>query len=641
MSAIAGIFSRGTSGEPSEACLHKMLLAMQARFADGQKVLSIGPMALGLGWANTSNERKGGPFSLPGKALSIVGDIRLDNRETLIPILGNCAGGITDSELVLKAYRRWGESVSGHLDGDFAFVIWDESRQLAFCARDRFGIKPFYFSLTKIQFSVASSISALVEMQGGGLDVDEDRIADFLVGLPNETDRTAFVQINRLPPGHYMTVTRDDVHTAGYWVARPGQPVAQAELPEAFAELFTRSVANRMRGTGQVGVMLSGGLDSSSIACVARNLSSLQGQGALDAYSLVFKRGSSADEIHSIQSVLNTGGFKSHILGPEMPEPFEHHESVLREQSELFLAPGLSNIRSIYAQAKANGQHVLLDGHGGDEVVSHGYGRLRELTDQGNWLRLWREACGAAKTLNVSPTTICLQLLTSRIAASSNFFNAFSALSQSILPYRVRAKFSMKRTGWRQLVNENLVLRSNLVARYSRAQDTKAEDASEQGDHLNIIANPLIPHAFEVLDRAAGANCIEPRYPFWDRELLLFCLGLPASQKLGNGWTRLILRQAMEGILPPAVQWRRDKADFTSNIAVSMLNHNQALMSSIMDAEADRIAPYVNMDFLRKAYQRLSQQGDRAHLDDILHVWRSVWLSLWLKQIERGTSVEY
>lgn len=641
MSAIAGIFSRGTSGGSTETCLHNMLSTMQARFSDGQKVLTIGPMTLGLGWTNTSGERKGGPFSLHGKSLSIVGDIRLDNREALIPILGNCAGGITDSELVLKAYRRWGESMLAHLDGDFAFVIWDNSRQLAFCARDRFGIKPFYFRLTRMQFSVASSISALVEMKGSGVDVDEDRIADFLVGLPNETDRTAFQQINRLPPGNYMTITRDDVHTAGYWVARPSPPIAQAELPDAFAELFTRSVANRMRGTEQVGVMLSGGLDSSSIACVARNLRSMQGQGALDAYSLVFERGSGADEVHSIQSVLNTGGFKSHVLGPEMPEPFAHHESVLREQSELFLAPGLSNIRSIYAQARANGQHVLLDGHGGDEVVSHGYGRLRELTDQGRWLSLWREACGVAKTLNVSPAAICLQLWTSRFAASGNLFNSFNSFSHSILPYRLRAKLSGRRTRWRQLVNEDLVRRSNLVARYSVAQGAKPGKAGEQGEHLQIVSNPLIPHAFEVLDRAAGANCIEPRYPFWDKELLLFCLGLPASEKLGNGWTRLILRQAMEGILPPEVQWRRDKADFTSNIAVSMLSHNHALMSAIMGTDADRIAPYVNMDFLRKAFQRLSQQGDRARLDDVLHVWRSVWLSLWLKQMERGTSVEY
>lgn len=641
MSSIACIFSRGMSGGPTKACLHEMLSAMQARFSDGQKVLKIGPMTLGLGWSNTSGERKGGPFSSHSKAHSIVGDIRLDNRETLIPILGNCAGGITDSELVLKAYQRWGERMPSFLDGDFAFVIWDNSRQIVFCARDRFGIKPFYFCLNKIQFSVASSISALVEIQGGGLDVDEDRIADFLVGLPSEPGKTAFQQIRRLPPGEYMTITRDDVRTAGYWEIQPRQPVAQVDLPEAFAELFTRSVTNRMRGTDQLGIMLSGGLDSSSIACVARNLRSLQGQGALNTYSLVFERGSGADEIQSIRSVLNTGGFKPHFLGPELPEPFAHYESVLREQSELFLAPGLSNIRSIYANAKANGQRVLLDGHGGDEVVSHGFGRLRELTDQGHWLKLWREACGASRTLNVSPAAICLQLLTNRFATSSHLFNSISTFSQSILPFRVRTKFTKNRTGWRQLVNEDLVQRTNLIDRYSGARDTKAGDSSELNEHLQGIANPLIPHAFEVLDRAAGAKCIEPRYPFWDRELLLFCLGLPASQKLDNGWTRLILRHAMEGILPPAVQWRCDKADFTSNIAVSMMSHNQALMSCIMDAEADRIAPYVNIDFLRKAFQRLSQQGDRAHLDDILHVWRSVWLSLWLKQMERGTSVEY
>lgn len=641
MSVIAGIFNRGMSGEPTEARLHKMLRDMRTRFSDGQRSLTIGPMTIGLGWLNTTCERMGGPFSSQGNALAIVGDIRLDNREALVAILGNCAGNVTDSELALMAYRKWGEDAPGHLDGDFAFVIWDDTRQQAFCVRDRFGIKPFYYCLTEKQFAFASDISALAEMQEVRIDVDEDSIADFLVGLPSETGKTAFRQIKRLPPGKCMTVAHTDVHTVGYWEIHPRQPVASSELPEAFAELFTRSVSNRMRGTNQLGVMLSGGLDSSSIACVARNVKSTQGQGTLDAYSLVFEPGSGADETHSIQSVLNTGGFSAHFLGPELPEPFDQYEAVLREQSELFLAPGLSNIRSIYAQANADGQRVLLDGHGGDEVVSHGFGRLRELGEQARWIKLWSEACGASKTLNVSPVTIYLQLLAGRFASANTIFNALNALSQTILPYRVRSRFSKNRKLWRQLVNDDLVHRTNLIARYASARGTKSGNASELNEHLHGIANPLIPHAFEVLGRAAGAHCIEPRYPFWDKELLLFCLGLPASEKLNNGWTRLILRKAMQGTLPPAVQWRRDKTNFASNIAVSMLSHNQTLMSSTMGAEADRIAPYVNIVFLRKAFQRLSQQGDRAGLDDILSVWRSVWLSLWLKQIERGGSVEH
>lgn len=640
MSVIAGVFSRGSNGEHTKARLLGMLATMQSRFSDGHASLTIDPVSMGLGWLNTLDERIGGPFSLSDNSLSIVGDIRLDNRDVLIPILGDLPMEITDSELIMRAYQKWGEGVPIHLEGDFAFALWDAEKQLMFCARDRFGIRPFYFNLTDRQFAFASDISALVEMPNVRIDVDEGSIADFLVGLPGEVDQTAFRQIRRLPPGYFMKVTHNAVQSDGYWAMHPVQSIGDSDaLPEAFAELFARSVKNRMRGTEKLGVMLSGGLDSSSIACVARDLRSEQRPGAINTYSLIFDQDSGADESHLIHSVINTGGLEANFQGPRMPEPFGDYENVIHEQSELFLAPGLSNIRAIYAQANGDGKRVLLDGHGGDEVVSHGFGRLGELAKQGRWMKLWVEVFGASKALNIHPIALYLRLMANRHSRAAHIPNVFGRLSQFMVPYRLKAKFKKDRTAWRHLVNESLVHRSDLVTRYAKARGSRAKDASEQFEHLHNITNPLIPHAFEVLGRAASANCIEPRYPFWDKELVTFCLGLPASRKLNNGWTRLILRQAMEGILPTEVQWRRDKSNFTSSMATSILSSNQNLMRSVMGDEVDRIAPYVNVDFLRKAFTRLSQQGDQANLDDIQHVWRSVWLSLWLKQMEREISV--
>lgn len=178
-------------------------------------------------------------------------------------------------------------------------------------------------------------------------------------------------------------------------------------------------------------------------------------------------------------------------------------------------------------------------------------------------------------------------------------------------------------------------MRTDLVERFRRAgYMPPAVSASETLTHRWLLSNGMVPHAFEVLDKAAANFGVEPRYPFWDKPLVEFCLALPGAEKLNQGFGRSVLRRAMEGILPPAVQWRRDKIDFTSNLVKGMLGNHRDLLDKVLVADAALIAPYVNLPEVTAAYGRISSQPEAATLPDVQYVWRSIALSLWLRQVQ-------
>ena len=162
--------------------------------------------------------------------------------------------------------------------------------------------------------------------------------------------------------------------------------------------------------------------------------------------------------------------------------------------------------------------------------------------------------------------------------------------------------------------------------------------ASDALSHRWILSNGYVPHAFEVLDKAAANFGVEPRYPFWDKPLVEFCLALPGEEKLNRGFGRYVLRRAMEGILPAAVQWRRDKIDFTANLVNGMLGNHRDLLEQLLVSDARRIAPYVNLPQVSAAYARLLRQPDQAAPLDVQYVWRSASLSLWLRQVQNSGS---
>ncbi|MES0128857.1 lasso peptide isopeptide bond-forming cyclase [Mesorhizobium sp. M0029] len=637
MSGVAGILLRQEGRQAAAADIQRMLARMQHRAPDGSSWWIDEGVVLGHAWLNTTDEAGPGPLTMAGGKLAITADCRLDNRDELLARLGIRDNSVADAVLVMRAYLRWGEACPEHLQGDFAFAIWDAERRQLFCVRDHFGVKPFYYHSSDRRFVFASEIGPILDVGGVDMRISEHQISGFLAGLPDNPQSTAYADIFRLPARHSLTVTGNQVVLRRYWQIEPSPRPMRADTAEEFRHLFSQSVRNRMRGTPAVGAMLSGGLDSSSIACVAGLQNAAQRKPRLPTFSLVFEKGSPMDERPFIEAVLGQEKVDGTLISVGNYAPFAEFERILEEQEETFLAPGLSLTRDIYRTAGAKGMKVLLDGHGGDEVVSQGHGHLHELADAGKWMELWRELRSASNTYGDGMLGLYYQFLTLygpawRIARIKRFANR-------VLGKLRRHPTGRPATSWRGLINPDLAMRTDLVERFRRAgYMPPAVSASETLTHRWLLSYGMVPHAFEVLDKAAANFGVEPRYPLWDKPLVEFCLALPGAEKLNRGFGRSVLRRAMEGILPPAVQWRRDKIDFTSNLVKGMLGNHRDLLDKVLVKDAARIAPYVNLPEVTAAYGRIARQPDEATLPDVQYVWRSIALSLWLRQVEQRGS---
>ncbi|ESY40632.1 asparagine synthase [Mesorhizobium sp. LNJC384A00] len=637
MSGVAGILLRQEGRQAAAADIQRMLARMQHRAPDGSSWWIDEGVVLGHAWLNTTDEAGPGPLTMAGGKLAITADCRLDNRDELLARLGIRDNSVADAVLVMRAYLRWGEACPEHLQGDFAFAIWDAERRQLFCVRDHFGVKPFYYHSSDRRFVFASEIGPILDVGGVDMRISEHQISGFLAGLPDNPQSTAYADIFRLPARHSLTVTGNQVVLRRYWQIEPSPRPMRSDTAEEFRHLFSQSVRNRMRGTPAVGAMLSGGLDSSSIACVAGLQNAAQQRSRLPTFSLVFEKGSPMDERPFIEAVLGQQKVDGTLISVGNYAPFAEFERILEEQEETFLAPGLSLTRDIYRTAGAKGMRVLLDGHGGDEVVSQGHGHLHELAYAGKWMELWRELRSASNTYGDGMLGLYYQFLTLygpawRIARIKRFANR-------VLGKLRRHPTGRPATSWRGLINPDLAMRTDLVERFRRAgYMSPAVSASETLTHRWLLSNGMVPHAFEVLDKAAANFGVEPRYPFWDKPLVEFCLALPGAEKLNQGFGRSVLRRAMDGILPPAVQWRRDKIDFTSNLVKGMLRNHRDLLDKVLVADAALIAPYVNLPEVTAAYGRIARQPDEATLPDVQYVWRSIALSLWLRQVQQRGS---
>lgn len=627
MSAICGVFERG--GAPADrGAAEVMLAAMAHRAPDGCGTWRGGPVALGLGLLRNAPEPTA-PEVIGDDALRITADVRLDNRDELIPILG-LQQDAPDIAVVLAAYGRWGEDCPAHLLGDFAFAVWDVGRQTMFCARDHFGVKPFYYRLDEAGFVFASEPKAFEALTHTQPEVEELAVAEFLAGMWPDAQATFHRELNRLAPAHRLIVTAAGQRLECWWRLEPGPAPIEVDAPTRFRELFEVAVQRRLRSARPIGAMLSGGLDSSFIAGMAAILVRDDGAGPLPTLSMVFDETPAWNERPFQEAVLAGGGFEPTFIAMDGAAPFAEFDTVLSEQDFPFLAPSLTLSRQIYRRAAGLGIGVVLDGHGGDEVVSFGEGRLIELAQAGRWMSLWREIDGLVATGGAS-----------RFATFRAYALAFGP-GRGIrdLARSVKRRLAPARPpqagppAWRRFVHPNLAAQTRLDAHHADRQRNSAGRARNERDrHLAILASDVNSYAFEVLDRQASAVGIEARYPFWDKDLVEFCLSLPAEEKLKDGWSRLVMRRAMEGVLPPAIQWRRDKLDFSPHLIRGMLGQHRELLDQLVIEDVAGLDGLVDMPAVVAAYQRLIKQAEAADGYDVQAVWRTAVLALWLRGI--------
>lgn len=614
-----------------------MLDILSHRGSDGVGTWCQGLIGIGrrLLWTTPESLHEQCPLVSADGSLILTADARLDNRDQLITNLGltqtqHSANQLSDGDLILAAYNKWGEACPNHLLGDFAFAIWDAYRQYLFCARDHFGVKPFYYYSAGEGFAFATEIKALLTLPQVPSRLNEAKVAEHLANLDSDPTITFYQNILRLPPGHSLTVHASGVTLQSYWQLDANiqelQLSSTEEYTHQFLEHFTEAVRCRLRSAFPIGSMLSGGLDSSSITCIARQLldNSDSPRETLHTFSARFDRVSASDERSYQDAVLATGNYKSHILRGDQLGPLASYEKVVWHRDAAVMAGNFRLNWGLYEIAKQNNVRVILDGWDGDSTVSHGNEYLRELARSGHWLTLARETYAYGKRYDLPWQQVLFKWFW-RYGLRPSLVSLFKPV-QAITP--------LAYTPQPNAMLKDLPLLPKFIGRtgldYKLQHLQLSPPQTERESHYRLIMANIHSSMFDLLDSAGGAFSIDLRYPFFDKRLVEFCLSLPPYQKLHQGWGRFVLRNAISGVVPSSLQWRPDKSNLQPSFEFTFKTYEQSTIKSVLFEHSETIDRYVDVLALRDIYQRWML--DQVSISEINTLWRSVSLGMWLDQ---------
>jgi asparagine synthase (glutamine-hydrolysing) len=467
----------------------------------------------------------------------------------------------SDTEVILASFAEWGDACLERLDGMFAFVLVDRRAKRALIARDRFGIKPLYYWVSPDRMlAFASEIKQFSVLPGWAPVINGQRAYDFLAwSILDHTDETLFRGVYQLPPGNAVTIDLDrhlGVMAGGRlestkWYRLAGKPF-DGDFEAAalgFREHFAAAVQTHLRADVPVGSCLSGGLDSSSIVCVANDLLRRQGtvatQHAFSSCSTV-KR---FDEREYVEEVVRHTGVEAHYIYPALDDLFDRLDQITWHQDEPFGSTSIFAQWSVFELAAGSGVKVMLDGQGADEQLAgypHYHGaNFAALFRQLHWLELARD-----------------MRATSAIHGHGSLW-ATKFLADAMLPgsmrRTLRALAGKDKTAPAWLNLERLGARGSDPMRDENAASLSVGELSYQ--QLTRTNLQMLLH-WE--DRDSMAHSVEARVPFLDHHLVEFVLGLPDSYKLHRGVTKRVLREGLRGVLPESIRDRMSKLGFST-----------------------------------------------------------------------------
>jgi asparagine synthase (glutamine-hydrolysing) len=570
MSAICAVYR--WDGAPVAATHAETLLAAMREYGDNgsiwaapQSVESAEPaVALGcIPWRVTPEDAcYVGPVRSADGAVVVVADARIDNREELVLRLGialNDASAMSDAALILAAWQKWKHDSARYLVGDYVFAVWDGQSRELFCARDAIGQRVLFYHESTHGVALATTAQALAELPHIRAELDEQKVADFLV-LLQRPENTFFRGIHRLAPGHALRADRTGIRIERYWSPAPSHVLrlgSDEEYVDAFLEVFEAAVRAQLRSDGRLGMMASGGLDSSSVAAVAarqlrevgRTLPAFHAAPRA-GYAGPVRKGAVADESGDVEAMARMHpNIELHIRRTPDRSPLDDLETSFRMTGAPPRNPGNAAwFLDIYTQAAQAGVRVLLSGHKGNVTISQtGLRSLRDSAVRGDWRRLWRETNALARATGTGRRDVFRQ--------------------EVVLPLMPRAVTAALR--WVRRARPKPVwddTSSAINAEFARAMDVEERIRAVNRHHDDV--HRLSEMKYRLMALAGGADVfdlysgfrpwfgIETRDPTADRRVVEFCMAIPGSQYLRDGVTRSLIRRAMAGLLPDQLRLR-------------------------------------------------------------------------------------
>jgi asparagine synthase (glutamine-hydrolysing) len=556
--------------------LGRMTGFLAFRGPDAQATWAGGPVGFGHALLRTTfeSEHERQPYSLDG-AVWVTADARLDDRQTLIDKLAGhgrqVAPAVPDVELVLHAYHAWGEGCVEHLLGDFAFAVWDGRARRLFCARDHFGVKPFFYALPGGCFVFSNTLNCVRLHPAVSTKLNDLAIADFLVFNRNQdVATTAFADVLRLPPAHTLTCSAGGVRLARYWSLPVDGDIRyrrQGEYVEHLRDLLRRAVGDRLR-TRRVGVLMSGGMDSSAVAAAARRLVPAgPGRLELQAFTVVFDSLIADEERYYVGLAAEMLDIPVHFLSadgyrlydgwdrPELHTPEPCHWPCMLTHHDL--------LRRI-----ANHGRVALTGQGADPAMHGSASYALSLVMRGAWSRL-------AIDLGHS-------LWRGRVPKVG-----FRARLRRWLG---RGHRPMSLPAW---ISPDLVARLDLATRCRQLSGERVAEHARRPEAWRELTRPLWPYILEDCDPGVTGLPVEFRHPFFDLRVLTWLLAIPPLPWCDQ---KEVLRSAMAGLLPVPLR-RRPKAACSAQASISALR-------PLAVPRGDRLKASVGVDPTRELLRR-------------------------------------
>jgi asparagine synthase (glutamine-hydrolysing) len=638
VSGLAVIYHR--DGRPvDQAEIWPMLDAIPYRGVDGMWAKQFDAAA--LGYAKTAitleEQEERQPLVSSESGCAIVAHVRLDNRDDLLARLpGRVGPGASDAEIILRAYECWGVDAAKHLLGDFAFVVWDPGKQRMVCARDTSGQRGLFYRVDRGTFAAASEIHQLFQDPTVPVTPNEARIRDALVPFnvfQNEKQQaeTFYAGIRSVLPGHVLVVDRESVRTEQYWDLEPPAELRYRhddEYADHFQALFSEVVRSRLRSAYPMGIMLSGGLDSTSIACVAQELyqSGRAENRGFTSFSSVFE-GLDCDERPLIEDVRTKYGFAAKYVscgsfgGRLQPEPRGFQE-----------APnmGVPEGRDlIFGAANRAGVRVLLQGMTADACVAGSplvfdslirHGDIRGLR---NHLRRYRRV--SRDRLRKTVALYCLGPLLP-------------------LPFQKRLMAAYIRRAF--LRNRSTLLPNWMPQPLRDELSNRHLELSLEEAGARRFSNPTREMEYSLLyppevARGAPSWPLELWHPFVDRRLHEFLMAVPPEQKFTphpdtDDWyaaSKRLVRQGMRGILPESVRTQTSKTVF-SGVWQSEIEHQWPLYEAAFgpNSQPEVVARgYVDRE---RFWARLTDLRAGRYDRDFGYVMFVVGLETWLRALK-------
>ncbi|MRS11737.1 MAG: asparagine synthase (glutamine-hydrolyzing) [Actinobacteria bacterium] len=523
----------------------------------------------------------------------------------------------SDTEVILEAYRTWGDDCVSHLRGMFAFALWDAERSRLFCARDRFGIKPFYYAVADGVFYFASEIKALLPFLPS-IETDRDAFKDYLAFQLCLDGKTLFEGVRELLPGHAIEIRGCDVRVWRYWEIYFNLDWDHTDdyFEHEVRSRLEESVRIHTRADVPIGAYVSGGIDSSAVASIA----SSAGDDEFIGFTGTFAEGPQYDESEYARMVAETAGFPLHSVEITSQDFIDNIRKVIYHLDFPVAGPG-SFPQYMVSQLAAKHRKVVLGGQGGDEIFG-GYAR---------YLAAYFEQC--------------IKAAIDGTMDNGNFVVTYESIIPNLTT--LRAYKPMLQDFWHEglfgpmderyfrLINRTHTLEGEVrweaLGDYSPFETFKSifnapnvghESYFDMMSHFDF--KTLLPALLQVEDRVSMAHGLESRVPILDHTIVELAATIPANIKFEGGTLKRVLRHAVQPFIPAAIAARKDKMGFPTPLVEWVKGEARDFVHDVFSSQAALSRELVDNSVVLRGVGAETAFGRKA--------WGLLCLELWQQE---------